>query len=197
MSPNPTASRRWLTVLAGRNPLVRRNDRWEVIVHIVLLVTAVLLLSVAGAIGTAVYDGKSSDYAAERVNRHQVSATITDEPTSTVERNQLVFRAPVVWQHNGVAHSDTVEVAPAARPDDHVQVWVDENGQQTTPPKPGWAAVIDGTAAAVGSWLAMAAVLGGLATLVHTSMVRSRARAWDRELASLVDGYGGRTGSQP
>ncbi|AMO63128.1 transmembrane protein [Mycolicibacterium phlei] len=197
MSPKPSATRRWLTVLAGRNPLVRRSDRWEAVSHIALTVTAVLLLSVAGAIGTAVYDGKSSDYAAERASRHQVAATIVDEPTSTSERNRLVFRAPVVWQHNGVAHTGTVEVAPSARSDDPVDIWVNDEGQPTLPPKPEWAASVDATMAGIGSWVGMVAGLAGLAGLIHTALARQRSRAWERELAYLVDGYGGRAGSQP
>lgn len=55
----------WLACAFSRNPLVRGTDRVEALVIVLVSVVCLLAAPVAGAVGTAVYDARRQQYAAE------------------------------------------------------------------------------------------------------------------------------------
>ena len=67
----------WVTALSGRNPLVRKSDRVEALMLVLVFATALAVTAVAGAIGTAVHDTHARAYAEQSRDRHSVTATVT------------------------------------------------------------------------------------------------------------------------
>src|SRR4051812_38596835 len=73
-------SPRWLSVLFGRNPLIRRSDRIEVLALALVVVVSLLSMPIAAAVGTAVYDSRSRSNAEQAKTRTTVTATVIDVP---------------------------------------------------------------------------------------------------------------------
>ena len=188
--------RSWLVRAFARNPLVRRSDRVEAILLLCALVAVLISASIAGAIGTGVYEGRSRMYAEQLRDRHLISATVVADGTTSVERVRLVETAPIRWSHNGVEHADTVEVDPDTVIDDSVEIWVDGNGDRVAAPRATWWAGVDAALVGGAAWLALTAAVGVIWELLCAVMARRRAKSWDRELRALVDDHGGRTGYQ-
>ena len=69
----------------SRNPLVRRIDRVEPLAIMLAIVVSLLVIPVAGAVGTAVYDDRADLYAQEAGTRHRVTATITENGIGPVD----------------------------------------------------------------------------------------------------------------
>ena len=61
----------WVTPAVCRNPLVRRIDRVEPLAIMLAIVVSLLVIPVAGAVGTAVYDDRADLYAQEARTRHR------------------------------------------------------------------------------------------------------------------------------
>ena len=108
----------------------------------------------------------------------------------------LVVTAPIRWRVDRVEHVDTLEVDPATKVGDQLDIWVDSSGNQVAAPAPTWRAGIDALFAGVASWLGLMAGVAGLSALVRAGLTRRRQMGWNRELRTLVDDGGGRTGSQ-
>jgi hypothetical protein len=108
----------------------------------------------------------------------------------------LIVRAPVRWRVDGVDHTQILKVDPEAKVGDQVDIWVDGSGNRVAAPVPMSQAGIDALVVASASWLVMMAGVAGLSALVRAGVTRRRNISWDRELRTLVNNGGGRTGSQ-
>ena len=194
----------WIIRAVGRNPLVRTSDRVEALMLVLVFATALAVTAVAGAIGTAVHDTHARAYAEQSRDRHPVTAMVIEDPTATVtedptamsEQTRLVVRAPVRWRVDGVDHTDTLKLDWEAKVGDRVDIWVDGSGHRVAAPTPMSQAGIDALFVGAASWLGMMAGVAGLSALVRAAVTRRRDIGWDRELRTLVDDGGGRTGSQ-
>jgi hypothetical protein len=184
----------WIARVCGRNPLVRSSDRLEALLQATLLISALLLASFAGALGTAVHDSRSHVYADELSNRHTLTAIVDADPTTTIKRSRLVVTAPVRWRVDGVDHVETAVVDETTKAGDRWNVWVDAAGKRAPAPTPAWRAGMDGLLAGAGVWLGLMAVVIGLHVLVWSGLNRRRSRSWDRELQALLYDADGRTG---
>jgi hypothetical protein len=71
--------RRWTVRALGRNPLVRFSDRVEAVVLVLVFVTALAVIPVAGTIGTAVYESRARLYGEQVRTRHTVAATAIED----------------------------------------------------------------------------------------------------------------------
>ena len=85
---------------------------------------------------------------------------------------------------------------PEAKVTNRVDIWVDGSGHQVAAPTPMSQAGIDALVVGSASWLGLMAGVAGLSALVRAGVTRRRDIGWDRELRTLVDNGGGRTGSQ-
>ena len=187
-------SRCWLIRAFGRNPLVRSNDRVEALLSMVLVVVALLLLPVAGAIGTAVYDSRGRVYAEQSRDRHQVTASLVEDATVMFDQGHNFVTAPVRWRINGTDRVDRVDVSAGSKVDDQLKVWVDLDGNRTAAPTLSWHAGIDAWVAGFGSLLAVLTLISTLWVFMRAELVRQRNRGWDRELQIMAGSGGGRTG---
>ena len=97
----------WILSAFGGNSLVRVSDRLEAVLRIAVLATALVVAAVAGAIGTAVYDGHARLYLAESQTRHSVTATVmrTASHRPALQRG-LPRQCSVAgrWQSSGSVH---------------------------------------------------------------------------------------------
>lgn len=186
----------WVVRAFGRNPLVRRSDRAEALVLVLAFVTVFLVTPLAGAIGTAVHDSRAHLYSEEARTRHPVAATVTANPTSTIQENQVIVTAPVQWRVDGMDRTGKLEVGPATKAGDRLQVWIYGDGDQVGKPPAAWRAGTDALAAGAGFWLGTVACVAGLTAWLRGRLARQRDSAWEREWRLLTNDGGGRTGSQ-
>ncbi len=191
-----SVGRCWILRALGRSPLVRFSDRVEAVVLLLVVVTALVVTPVAGAIGTAAYEARARLYTEEAQTRQTVAATAIDDSTLIVEQDAKAFRTNARWHANGVEHFGSVESAQQTKAGDQMDVWVDASGDQVAAPTPTSRAGIDAMFAAAGAWLIAMAGVAGLSMVVRSWLTRRRYRGWDREWAALVSDDGGRTGSQ-
>ena len=98
----------WLRRLLVRNPLVRASDRIEAAAMCIALASAVLVIPVAGAFGTAIYDNRVHAFASDRLARHEVEATATHDSSVTRLPNESSVLTPLQWQFAGHPHTDIV-----------------------------------------------------------------------------------------
>jgi hypothetical protein len=182
---------RWrLAQVMGRNPLVRRSDRIEVIVMVLAVTISLAVVPFAGAIGTAVHDGQSRAYAAERQSRHKVEATSTEN--SAISPKGPVAAVTPRWQPGDVENAGTFSWDTPVKAGSKIDVWVDQSGRRVSAPPPSWQAGVDAVTAAIGFWLVVSAAAALLVALVQVCLKRARYAGWNRDIDSLVHD-GGRT----
>jgi hypothetical protein len=186
---------RWplLLRLLNRAPLVRPTDRIEALVVALAVVGALLVIPVAAAIGTAVYDSRSQLYAEQALTSHSVTATITEVPEFPPLSRTGMITVPVQWWEAGTRHTGIAQAPASAALGDHVDLWVDADGARTLPPTPTARAAVEGVAAAVGIWVSLAAGAAIVAAIVALVCDRIRFIAWQDDLDSLVGNDGGHT----
>ena len=182
----------WLRRLLVRNPLVRASDRIEAAAMCIALASAVLVIPVAGAFGTAIYDSRVHAFASDRLTRHEVEATATHESSVNRLPNESSVLTPLQWQFAGHPHTDIVSTPNDMQVGAKTSIWVDAAGDPLERPPSDLDVAIDAVMAAFWMWVAVAG--GGAAgwTLLRSRLNRMRYTAWDRELDDLADN-GGRT----
>jgi hypothetical protein len=180
---------RWLRCLVARNPLVRVSDRMEAAAIFVLLIAAVVVVPVAGAVGTAVYDSRVDAFAAERLTVHEVETTATHDTVTT-----LGYRSsnstPRQWQFARRTHTGMVSTPENMAVGEQTSIWVDASGGHTERVPSGTDAAIEAVMAAFGLWAAVAAAGTAAWALLRLRLNRMRYAGWDRELDDLADNGG-------
>lgn len=173
----------WCTRPWNANPLLRRSDRMEFLVRVVLVSAVLLALPVAMAIGTQVYTDDAIRVRAERDRAVAVDASVVSEPAS-VETHKLTAR--VRWHSGDRTAEATVSVPGGAELGDTIPIWVGEDGTPTRPPRGPAAAVFNGVGVTVLLWVSSWALAAVLWRGTRQLSDRRRARRWDREWA-LID----------
>ena len=178
--------------LLGRNQLVRRSDRWEVL-SVALVVSALLLaIPVVAALGTAIKESRSHAYAEQAITRQQTSGTALADARLHVLGDSQAFGGETGTLPDDGVHLGTVAVPDMVRVGDHVEVWIDRNGNHVGAPSPPGQAAAEAVGWAALSWIALAGVsTAGLFTLRRV-LNRARYAAWDRELIALAGNDDGR-----
>lgn len=176
----------WLTRLWGRNALVRVSDRLEGLLTTAAVLTAVLFVPFAAAIGTVAHETLSHTYAQHARERQEVKAYVADMPEITLERTQLIVVAPLVWRVNGEEHRTFTEVKASLRAGDSLDIWIDREGNPTLAPPPAWRAGAEAIVLAAAAWFAAAGVIALISALIRKILHRRRDRDWDRDLQRLT-----------
>lgn len=183
-----TWGRYWFSRIAGRNPLVRGDDRIQAWLLLLAALVTVLALPVAAAIGTAVYDAHSRSYTEEAKHRHTVTATALENSTIEVGPGpaDVSFHVRASWTVAGSDHVDVVEWADEATAGDHADIWVDDiTGEPVDPPRQPSRAAGDAVGVALSVWFAVMAITASTAYLTQLRIVHHRDIQWDRELEAL------------
>ena len=173
---------RWWVLALGRNPLVRRSDRFEALVLCLAVVLTVVSIPIAGAIGTFVHEDRTRLYAEEAQSRHQVTATAIEDGTVVTQQHSVSFTAPAAWTAAGRDHSEIVTWSGPVKAGDQQSIWVNTDGAKVEPPSPSSRAAADAVAIAISVWLGVAAALAGLVYVVRRGLDHRRHAQWDCEL---------------
>jgi hypothetical protein len=183
----------WLRRLTVCNPLVRRSDRIEAIAILAVWIAVVACTPFAAALGTVVHDAQSHAYAAQRSDRHRISAVATRGSTVDISRYAASYVTPIEWRYGGRNHSGVVGTSKTMRTGEQQSVWVTSAGEMTTPPPSSTDAAVEAILAALGAWLVVIGLGAGGLTVLRHRLNHIRYACWDREFDDLADD-GGRTG---
>jgi hypothetical protein len=169
--------------LAGRNRLVRPGDRVEAAAVLAVLLVALGGGSVAGAVGTGVYDSRAAVYAAQDQQRRPATGTVVgSDPLRPRSPGRLVH---LRWQAGQSARTGTLVSGGPVTPGQQLPIWVDRSGDRLAPPPRPWQPGLEAVAAAIALWAAITATAAALFGLVRVIGRRSRFREWDRDLSRL------------
>lgn len=182
--------RGWILRLVGRNALVRSADRVEAFLIAIAVLLAMCAMPVAAAMGTAVYEARSTFYADQALHRHVVDATAVSDSETTVRPNSIEFDVDARWKFDDTYHVQRVQSEQPLAVNDEFEIWVDDGGAVVSAPKPPGQAGRDAVGAAVLGWFGAVLVLAGVCGVVHQRVNRARLADWDREFKALVDGRG-------
>jgi hypothetical protein len=181
----------WLRRLSARNPLVRTSDRIEAAAMLLVFVVALLATPVAGALGTATYDNLTDRFAADRLNRQEVTATATDDSILAPRAYEEPFLTPIRWQFAGNDYTEEVRTY-RMKAGEQLTIWIDTEGNRTKKPLTDENAATEAVVTAFGLWFATVGVAAAAWTILRIRLNRLRYAGWDRELDDLADN-GGRT----
>jgi ABC-type Fe3+ transport system permease subunit len=172
-----------------RNPLRRRSDvveAWTVLAVAVLLFVGAPLTG--AAVGWWRYDNAQARAAAQRAERHRVSALLVETAPAAVPSPQgarpPTFRVKVRWTEPGKGARTGEALVPAGgQRGDRVDVWLDAHGRNVGPPVSAGAiwqhALTTGASTAAG---VVAVVLAWYLT-VRRITARRRLAEWERDWA--------------
>jgi len=177
---------RWrIFALFRRSPLIRATDRIEALVTVVAVMASVLVIPVAAAAGTAVYDAHREIYAEQHLTRHLVPATITgNAAAATISRTSTAVVA-VQWFDAGIEHTGVLAAHKVAKLGDQTAVWLDDNGALTEEPTPTSQAAPDAVTFALFIWAGVTAAAGALLAGTRAVCDRVRAKKWERTIEAL------------
>lgn len=174
--------------IVGRNPLLRGADRVEAVVVLVALVASLVAIPVAGVLAATVYGIQKTEYIQQAHERHTVTATVTSAGNDGAATTAVHARWPV----GAGERSAMLRLTVAGKPGEHLEIWVDKDGNPVAPPTPTWHAVSDAIATALATLLIVGLWLTFLVTRVGSRLDRARDAQWERELRCLQED-GGRT----
>lgn len=177
---------RWLTVLFGRNPLIRITDRLEALALVLAVAVSLFALPVAAAVGTAVHDSRSRAQAERAESESAVTATVIDHPA----RGDLT-RVHARWSAAGAEHTGAVRAPSSPKPGDSIEILVNADGSYAGPPPTPAARVAVFVALAVWLNVATAAVVMFLGA--RALLNRARDAGWRTDSAHLASDGNERT----
>ena len=188
----------WVLRACGRNPLVRRIDRVELLIIALGILIALVAAAGAGALGTAVHDARNRIYIAQAQTRHAVTARAIDDSTTVLAVDDTTAtRVDARWQVNGTEHTGSFTLDGAVKTGDPLRIWVDRNGDRVDASTPASQAGVDAVGVAYTAWQTVILAVAGLVWWGRSQLDRRRDSAWDRDIRCLIDDDGGRTNRKP
>jgi hypothetical protein len=186
----------WIARPLGRNPLLRPADRLEALIILVVIVGWLLVVPIAGAVGTAIYDGRHRLYAEEALTRHRVVATVIEGTAATAGDYDAPASVQAIWPAAGGERTGSLSFGAAAKSGDHLSIWVDADGNHVLPPTPTTQAAADALCCTLSILLAAIVVTALVLSLMRYCVNRMRDTQWERELRAIKDCGGPRRGNQ-
>lgn len=174
---------RWLSMLCGRNPLIRVSDRLEAFALVLTIVLALLAAPVAGAAGTAVYDSRSRHHAEQAQSRTAVTATVTGLPARSDPT-----RVQARWFAAGAEHTGLVQARSAPRTGESFEISVNQDGSYAGPPP--MSAAREAVLVALAVWLNATAAVALAFASIRRVLNHRRLSAWRPELVHARGGGG-------
>lgn len=166
---------RWLSVLFGRNPLIRTTDRLEALALVLTFVMALLAAPVAGAAGTAIYDSRSRHHAEQAQSRTAVTATVIDLPARSDPT-----RVQARWYAAGAEHTGLVQARSTPRTGESFEIQVNQDGTYAGPPH--LSAAREAVLVALAVWLNATAAAVLVYVGVRSVLNRARLAGWRPEV---------------
>ena len=183
--PRPGPVRRFLL---GSGPLKRTSDRLQALSRVVLLLTVLAVVPLAGLVGTSVSGHLHEIARQQQAHRASVPGTLLFDaaPTPSGSGSADDVPTPASWAGaDGVPRTGPVPAPAGSRAGSVVRVWVDDAGALTTAPLGDGDIAADAVAAVVlGPVSGLALVALGHVVLV-TVLDRRRARRWAEGWAAV------------
>ncbi len=187
---NMTPVRWWRLRPWSGNPLMRRSDRIESVVILIVAVTVLLLVPLAGAIGTAAHARLTDQARSAAASGRQVQALLLENSRPPVAENPT--RAPTghdqvraQWEVDGTERSGLVDTDVGAEAGQTVTVWIDTSGNYMHAPNTGTENAIEAISVAF-AFLMLGTTAGGLLLLgIRCLLAAYRRSGWQREWQSL------------
>jgi ABC-type Fe3+ transport system permease subunit len=172
-----------------RNPLRRHSDvveAWTVLAVAVLLFVGAPLAG--AAVGWWRYDNAQARAAAQRAERHRVSALLVETAPAAVPSPQGVrpptFQVKVRWSEPGKGSRTGEALVPAGgQRGDRVDVWLDASGRNVGPPVSADAVWRHALAAGASTAAGVVAVVLAWHLTVRRITARRRLAEWERDWA--------------
>jgi hypothetical protein len=186
----------WIARPLGRNPLLRAADRLEALLFLVVIAGWLLVVPIAGAVGTAIYDSGHRQYAEEALTRHRVVATVVVGNVAAADRRGALGYVEALWSAAGGERTGMFASNTAAKSGDALSIWVDADGNHVPPPTPITQAFCDAVYGALSILLSATVVTALVLISMRSCLDRMRGTHWERELRALQDYGGPRRGNQ-
>ncbi len=172
----------------GRNPLARSSDRFEALLLKLVILTALLAIPVAAAVGSANHGRQLDAAAADASGRKATTAYLLKAaPTRIVDSESVgtddSFTAASWTDTRGARHTGSVVATPGSPAGSAVPIWIDARGDLTAAPKTASTAVFDSVLIALWLWFAVLAGLVAIHRATRLVLDRRRAAAWERAWA--------------
>ncbi|WP_327137906.1 hypothetical protein OG585_41160 [Streptomyces sp. NBC_01340] len=172
-----------------RNPLRRRSDvveAWTVLAVAVLLFVGAPLAG--AAVGWWRYDNAQARAAAQRAERHRVSALLVETAPAAVPSPQgarpPTFRVKVRWTEPGKGSRTGEALVPAGgQRGDRVDVWLDAHGRNVGPPVSADAIWQHALTTCASTAAGVVAVVVAWYLTVRRITARRRLAEWERDWA--------------
>jgi hypothetical protein len=174
------------TLVSG--PLTRTSDRVQVLARLVVLLTVLAAVPVAGSVATVTYSDGIAAADAEAADRHQVGARLLDDAVvqqTTAAGTSEVMVATVAWTGPAGTTQDVVPVPSDARAGSTVAIWVDRDGDRVLPPTTHGDAAVTAFGSALLTFLGIALVTAGAYLSLRAALDRARMRRWADEWAAV------------
>ncbi|WP_195122136.1 Rv1733c family protein [Nocardia otitidiscaviarum] len=172
----PLSVRLWRMRPWNANPLMPASLRFETVALATLLALSLLVVPIAGAVGTEAYSRTSDRILADNAGRTLVTATITDDPTH--QKSERRFQATVSWREEGREHTLTAPVPFNTGRGDEVPVWIGTDGAPVDPPRRTGDAVLDGIGAGMVVLFSVWSTAGLLIWAGRAAIDHRRDTAW-------------------
>ncbi|MEU7632569.1 hypothetical protein AB0C34_21670 [Nocardia sp. NPDC049220] len=174
-----------------RNPLRRREDRWQTGVAAFLVLVFLLVAPVlAYAVGGQVYRVETSAVQAETARLHQVDATVVE--TGKTPLYAPIMPARVSWKDaDGVVRTGDYQSTTVVEPGSTVSIWLNKSGAIVEPPSSAQAAS-KAVLLTSGALLGVLGVLAGCYLLLRRGLDRRRLHNWESEWVTADLTWGNR-----
>lgn len=180
-----SVTRLWRQVHPGHHPLVRRSDRIESRLLLAVAVLAMPTIPGFATIGSSVYAHQLAIVADQHASRSPATAVLLENAPAITQRTRgtpTTAEVKASWMSaSGIRHQGTLPAPYGAVKGTAVDVWLDANGDLTSPPQTPRDAATRATYTAVTAWLAFVAALAGIYFGVHALLNRARYADWERE----------------
>ncbi|PXY22318.1 Rv1733c family protein [Prauserella muralis] len=181
------AARFWRWLHPGRNPLSRPGDRLQARLFVVLLLLVLLAVPVAASVGSETYAGRMEVAERDADAKHRATAVLlADAPVSMGVGELETTPVRARWQTpDGTTRTGEVAAYRGSTTGSRIPVWLDDEGNLTTPPVTTAAAATDGVSVGISVWLAVAGVCAAVFAAVHGVLHRLRLAQWARDWARV------------
>lgn len=175
------------THLFRKHPLIRGCDRVDVAARLMGCLAVIAMLSVAGAIGTAVHDTTLRAHEEQVRTRHEVEAVATEKSHMAGRRHSDAVFVPAQWTSYGVPRRETVAYGTSLAAGERFTIWVDNSGRHVDAPMARETATSRAIGAALLSWVACVILVFAVVSSVGRRIDKTRARQWDTEFKALTE----------
>lgn len=176
--------------LRARSPLVRRTDRLEARLFMLVVVVLVAMVPVSWLAANAMWTSQSELARQQQAERVPVTATLDADPVSNATgwgESTYYATAPVTWTWQSEQRHADVTADSDLQTGDELEIWVEaRTGEQTTPPLTFSAAQFSSILSGVALWVFTAVFAVGLFMLAQWRIEVRRSREWSRDIEAFL-----------